>query len=297
MSGRSRITAHAALWVTIVFYLSGCGSHSIISHNDGYEDDLDASEGCRAGFGFVPEGDFIMGADEGDDETPQHTVFQSSYCISEREVTNGEWKDCVSAGACTEPHDLSSVTREDYYLNPAYSDHPVIHVDWYQAQEYCRWIGGDLPTESQWEKAARGGCEIRGSASSCEDEEDEPTYPWGEAAPGCELSNFCSSYPYSCCVGDTDTAGSREPGASCYRIINLSGNVAEWVRDWYDADYYENGGPPWIDPGGPASGFYRIIRGGSWEFDIGILPVHSRVQYGPSMSTEYIGLRCVTPVE
>ena len=224
-------------------------------------------------------------------------MFQSAYCIAEREVSNGEWKECVDSGVCAEPHSRTSVTRDNYYIDSSFNEYPVIHIDWYQAQSYCEWIGGNLPTESQWEKAARGGCEIRGSAAFCEEHVDEPHYPWGDGEPDCELANYCGYYPSRCCVGDTDSVASRNIGQSCYGILGLSGNVSEWVRDWYSATYYETGGPPWTDPEGPSSGHYKVLRGGSWEQDIAFLTAYSRVQYGADQAREYIGFRCVTPPE
>jgi len=232
----------------------------------------------------IPAGDFVMGCATGDsqcdsDESPKHTVYLSEYKIQKYEVTNAQYKACVDAGACTAPSDFSSYTRSSYYGNATYDNYPVIYVDWHQASAYCAWIGGRLPTEAEWEKAARG------------PSPREVIYPWGNDTPTCSLVN---GYVSGDCVGDTSEVGSYPAGASYYGVMDLAGNVWEWVNDWYDDAYYATS--PSTDPQGPVSSPYgfRVLRGGSWNYLIysSYLRASFRNNNFPSHSNYYIGFRC-----
>jgi serine/threonine-protein kinase len=219
---------------------------------------------------LVPAGKFTMGSENGQsDERPVHTVYLDAFYMDKYEVTNARYAACVADGACTPPHESSS-TLSSYYGSPQYADYPVIHVDWYQAQAYCEWRGARLPTEAEWEKAARG--------------TDGRTYPWGNNAPTCSLANFAN------CVGDTSAVGSYPAGASPYGIYDLAGNVWEWVADWYDANYYASS--PSSNPQGPSSGDGRALRGGSWYDSGSSVRASNRYWDVPDFRYSSVGFRC-----
>lgn len=227
---------------------------------------------------YVSAGTFTMGSEEGySDEEPVHEVYLDAYWIDKYEVTNAQYAQCVADGDCTAPKSNESYTRNSYYNNADYADYPVIYVDWFQADAYCQWAGGSLPTEAQWEKAARG--------------TDERTYPWGEASPTCNLANYD---PGSYCVGDTSAVGSYPNGASPYGALDMAGNVWEWVADWYDDGYYSISSiSPSENPTGPASGDYRGLRGGSWLNIENFLRAANRDRNDPNVNGHDYGFRCV----
>jgi len=203
-----------------------------------------------------------------DDEYPEHEVYLSGYWIDQTEVTNGMYAQCVNEGGCTRPDSAESSTRNSYYGNSAYDNYPVIYVDWYQAEAYCEWVGRELPTEAQWERAARG--------------TDGRTYPWGNKSPNSGLANFDRN------VGDTTEVGRYPEGASPYGTLDMAGNVWEWVADWYDS--YPSGSV--TDPQGPSMGDYRVIRGGSWlNVELNFRSAN-RSGYYPDNSISDNGFRC-----
>ena len=228
------------------------------------------SEMDEMGMVLVPEGEFEMGSEDGwESEQPVHTVYLFSFWIDQTEVTIQQYKLCVEAEACEEPRDPDSFTRNGYYTNAAFNNYPVINVSWYDAVKYCEWAGRRLPTEAEWEKAARG--------------VDGNIYPWGDGI-NCELANYVG------CVGDTDEVGSYPLGASPYGVLDMSGNVWEWVADWYFIGYYEES--PLDYPLGPESGAYRVVRGGSWNDYDWYLRTTTRYSYFPDNKRVSIGFRC-----
>lgn len=226
----------------------------------------------------IATGEFIMGCTGCyDDEQPAHAVHLPSYDIQKYEVTNAQYSDCVAAGVCSAPVSASSSTAASYYGNHAYDDYPVIYVDWSRANSYCAWIGARLPTEAEWEKAAKGPTP------------EQKEYPWGAAVPTCSLSN--GTILGTACVGDTTVVGSNTAGASYYGILDMSGNVAEWVYDWYNPVYYMSS--PYNDPqGGDGSTGVKLIRGGGWNGDETSLRLLTRSVNLPTATNSYTGFRC-----
>ena len=192
----------------------------------------------------VPAGAFRMGSETGAaDEGPVHRVSGGAFSIDRYEATNARYGACVRAGACSPPALASSFTRRTYFGAAEYDDYPVVHVSWGQAASFCAWAGGRLPTEAEWERAARGTADAR-------------VFPWGDSPPDCTKANFLG------CVGDTDRVGQRPAGQSPYGISDMAGNVWEWTADWYEAGYYSRS--PDQDPTGPDAGHLKVMRGGCW---------------------------------
>lgn len=236
---------------------------------------------------LVPAGEFQMGSDADkalaecqkfrsdsqrdwfEDEEPIHTVILDAFYIDIYEVTNARYAECVDAGNCDPPSDLGSDSRDSYYGNPAYDNYPVIYVDWDMARTYCEWRGVRLPTEAEWEKAARGGLEGK-------------QYPWGDEKPDCSLAN--SGGPHGC-VGDTAEAGSFTPNS--YGLYEMAGNVWEWVMDWYSV--YPGGNPEASDDFGKG---YRVLRGGAWNFGRSDLRAAGRDKDVPDFTFNGLGFRC-----
>jgi len=215
---------------------------------------------------YVPAGEFQMGSTEGDsDEAPVHTVALDGFWIDRTEVTNAQYGKCVMADKC-DPSDYSG----DSLFNG--DDQPVVGVSWHDAVAYCEWAGGRLPTEAEWEYAARG--------------PEGLTYPWGNEWD-CTRGNFdtdCGSDTYDY----TAPVGSFPAGASWADALDLSGNVWEWVADWYGS--YPSGRQ--VNPTGPQSGGYRVLRGGSWNNNENITRGANRDRNTPTDAICNGGFRC-----
>jgi formylglycine-generating enzyme required for sulfatase activity len=234
---------------------------------------------------YIPEGQYLIGSLDSDpqawiDEKPQHRVGLSGYWMDKTEVTNAMYAKCVQAGTC-QTHKMNiSYTRDSYYSNVEFANYPVVYVTWDDAQVYCAWAGRKLPTEAQWEAAARG--------------PDGRKYPWGNSPPSCNLLNYTITLSANfglsnSCTGDTTAVGKYPKGASLYGILDLAGNVWEWVTDWKGPNYLVE---PHQDPLGPPNGENRVIRGGYYFTDAKYVRATMRVGHDPKDATDYIGFRC-----
>ena len=256
-----------------------------------------AADPAPAGMGHVAPGTFWMGCNSakakkcGGAELPQHAVTLSGYDIDLTETTVGQYKACVAAGVCKVP---DAVQWTQYATYPGLTNNPVNFISWTQAQQYCKWRGAgyDLPTEAQWEMAARGSCDKNGSTAS------DPncatamrTYPWGEAAATCSYVVMDSSdYGFGCGTFKTWAVGSLPAGDSPYGLHDMAGNVAEWTRDWYET--YP--ATAQVDPLGPSSGEKHVMRGGSFFGDVSVT---FRVFYDPApYGMNISGFRCIRAV-
>ena len=232
---------------------------------------------------IVPSGTFEMGSDpqqsssfcqkfttdcsidEFADEAPVHLVELEAFWIYQTEVTNAQYRGCVEEEVCPPP------ALMEFFHDPLFDDHPVVYVDWYSADTFCRYSGGRLPSEAEWEKAARG--------------TDERLFPWGGEAV-CGKSNL-----KGCTEGLTAPVGNYPEGASPYGVLDMAGNVTEWVADWYSPDYYQYS--PLVNPTGPSEGEMRVARGGSWKNPfLGVRSTNRTANY-PEVFSSGVGFRCV----
>jgi serine/threonine-protein kinase len=214
----------------------------------------------------VPAGEFTMGSNDYGDEKPIHRVHLSAYQIARHPVTNAQYELFVKATSYATPKHWKNGK-----IPAGKEKHPVVNVSWQDAQAFCVWAGVRLPTEAEWEKAARGA--------------DGRKYPWGNEPPTMELCNFNGN------VGDTTPVGLYPKGASPYGVLDMAGNVREWVSDWYDEKYYSVS--PGSNPPGPATGTSRVLRGGSWaSIDLGVRSAN-RFNNVPVFWLINLGFRCV----
>jgi len=218
---------------------------------------------------YIPEGEFIMG-DNGDPksrEYPEHLIYLDAFWMDKVEVTNAMYEECVTSGECYPP-----VPRlNPYYGRWAYRDLPVVYVNWYAAELYCGWAGRRLPTEAEWEKAARG--------------TDARYYTWGNLRATPRLANFAETL-----ILEPLPVYRYPLGASPYGALNMGGNVREWVADWFFNKYYLNS--PYENPTGPETGIERSLRGGAYDANEDDITTFRRYKHEPDSAGLSRGFRC-----
>jgi len=253
---------------------------------------------------LIPGGKFVMGSESGQpDEMPAHTVTVDSFYVDAHEVTNAQYEKCVKAGACAPAHyndnHCNVMTDHGWWNGIAPSvfkdaNKPVVCISWYEAKQYCEWRKGDLPTEAQWEYAAHAGTNTK--------------YYWGnDVDKGCGCANgadidgarvfegeWGNSYPekMNCHDGNVYTAPVMSYKPNNYGLYDMTGNVWEWCHDWY-AKNYKTGGNDSVNPLGPDTGVYRVLRGGAAESNPDHLTTTFRDRSLPFYRMLYDGVRCV----
>jgi formylglycine-generating enzyme required for sulfatase activity len=222
----------------------------------------------------VPAGPFMMGCNAAVDgetwcsapalglERPYHEVTLDEFAIDVAEVSELEYGGCIADGECSAP--AEGQLDPNSYL-------PVRNVTWQQAATYCAWRSARLPTEAEWEKAARG--------------TDGRRFPWGSAAPDCDRVNYGQ-----CTDDEVHAVNAHESGASPFGVLNLAGNVAEWVADWYSFDYYA--ASPSENPTGPSIGTERSVRGGNLISTDKEVRASARRGSNPELGFGNVGFRC-----
>jgi formylglycine-generating enzyme required for sulfatase activity len=218
---------------------------------------------------LVPAGEFTMGSTVGDpDEFPAHKVYVNTFFIDKHQLSVAQYARFLEDTLHEGPPEWNVMNRTQH------RNRPVTNVDWVEAEAYCKWAGKRLPTEAEWEKAARG--------------TDGRTYPWGNEPPtGIRVnagraiwSNHAALTP----------GGTFEEGKSPYGVYDMAGNAWEWVSDWYDQDYYKTSNPQ--NPTGPTTGMHKVIRGGSWGSGPKDLRASDRNTHLPSFRGLGTGFRC-----
>lgn len=235
---------------------------------------------------LIPAGEFVMGTslsqrDGGRDEYPERRIFLDGFYMDAYEVTNGRYLEFVKATGHRlpeHPRDKSLTLWKGDTVADAFKDHPVVNVDWHDAEAYCRWAGRRLPTEAEWERVARSTTGRR--------------FPWGDAEPTRTLANYLNQWRSG---AGLEPVGSHPQGASPEGVHDLQGNVWEWVSDWYDAHYYEKG--PSRNPKGPAAGTRKVIRGSGWESEAPLLRSAHRLSSDPTNRNHSLGFRCAADAQ
>jgi formylglycine-generating enzyme required for sulfatase activity len=221
----------------------------------------------------IPAGTFLMGSEVGyPNEQPVHRVFVEAFALGQYPVTNGQYERFVRETGHRVPYlddpraESDNWDQEGRTYPSGRAHHPVVLVSWRDAQVYCEWAGGRLPTEAEWEKAARGGLK-------------EKLYPWGD-----EIDPRLANYDNR---DGTTSVGSYPPNG--YDLYDMAGNVWEWVADWYDPTYYQRS--PQQNPQGPEKGTVRVLRGGAWLLFPQFCRAAYRFRNSPDFRFNLIGFR------
>jgi len=218
---------------------------------------------------LIPAGEFAMGSDRGqDDEQPVHRVSVKAFYLDALEVTVSRYAEFLMSQKPDPPFKWNEAS-DGPHVNK-----PVVGVNWYDARDYCRWVGRRLPTEAEWELAARGA--------------DGRMYPWGSTHP---TKGHANAGQTKWRGYDTLTnVGQFELGKTPNGVYDLAGNLWEWVADWYDAAYYQFS--PRENPSGPSAGPLRVLRGGAWNNDSKAIRSANRAGYAPDARRNDVGFRC-----
>ena len=221
---------------------------------------------------YIPPGQFLLGTSNDakvikTEEQPQRSIYLDGYWIDKVPVTNAMYHTCRDAGKC------NGLVTFANFTDPNFTNHPVVYVNWYDAMKYCAFVGGSLPTEAQWEKAARG--------------TDGRIYPCGNTPATSKMANFNNN------IGTTSIVGSFPDGASPYGLLDMAGNVREWMKDWY-SDYYLHDSTA-SNPAGPPNGKNHTLKGGGFRDPDVYLRSASRLQHIANSPGEDRGFRCVRP--
>ncbi len=269
----------------IVTVAGGCGSPAS-ERCDGKDCSGDTRVRLKDGttMVFVPGGTFQMGSDKNDaqadsDEFPQHEVTVDAFWMDRTEVTNVQFTAFLNERGDRAENGAKYIEMEEGYCQieregdvyrsrPAANEYAVVMVSWYGADAYCEWAGGRLPTEAEWEYAARG--------------PEGRLYPWGDDAPTCERASHAG------CASAAKWVGRLPEGASWCGALDMAGNVWEWVADWY-GEYPTEGQ---VNPTGPASAELRVARGGGWHSSAQELSTTHRQENGARSCVGCIGFRC-----
>jgi len=241
----------------------------------------------------IPAGEFTVGSKRIDDdpyglwtqfddtELPQQRVWLDAYAIDRHEVSLAEY---LSHLRQTNQHPADELQKLIWHVITVHSvsDHtlarwPALYITWHEAARFCASKGKRLPTEAEWEKAARG--------------PDGQLFPWGDAAPSSERAMFGQHHVHE--IPILAAVDSHPEGRSPYGLHHMAGNVAEWVQDWFGLDYYAY--MPGKNPSGPPSGRYKGVRGGSWKSKIIMLRAATRSGFSPDQRSATIGFRCAQP--
>jgi formylglycine-generating enzyme required for sulfatase activity len=242
------------------------------------------SEETPQGMVYVPAGEFRMGGNGAEDENPVHTVYLDAFYMDETEVTVGQFSEFLNEMGNQEEGGVPWLNVEDLHAKTrvvdgrfvpfeGFEDYPIMMVSWYGARAYSDWAEKRLPTEAEWEKAARGGIE-------------ESPYPWGEE----ESYEHGNVYGMSGADRWEKTSPVKSFPPNGYGLYDMAGNAWEWCADWYDPAYYERS--PEKNPKGPKEGTYKVLRGGSWISKLDFCRVGKRFRYYPEFRNFNFGFRC-----